>query len=364
MNLLPCPVKPKPGEIFSSWVCAVALEHGLSLNAFCNYFFPKHIMCKRDIDKYADDGVWKFFADISGVEHQQVEKTVLKRKLKRVMDISDNMTNAPWITHSPNIYTVRNSYGNCYCPECLSSDKKPYLRLTWRLAFVTFCPEHRALLHDRCSKCDAQVSLYRLSPPNGRINLCHSCGYDLSCTPRKQYKISDDQMKVQNSFLSLMDFPKVIMPGGDAIPTDKFFIILHEIAYLCSKSKELAPAIERAVRMVYGKTGAVDPTRHEFLETYPPEKRFVFLNFAYWILHVWPCNFIFECIQRHQLDGRRTYPLQALPCERWCKSNNEFPFEGGCTNGIKQLQNVSSPDVIKARLGVRGIKPKVLKVNI
>lgn len=52
----------------------------------------------------------------------------------------------------------RRCFGQQLCPWCLRADPEPYLRLTWRLSFVTVCPAHRRLLLDRCPACNEAFS--------------------------------------------------------------------------------------------------------------------------------------------------------------------------------------------------------------
>jgi TniQ len=56
--------------------------------------------------------------------------------------------------------TKRKGYGMQYCAACLASDRQPYLRLHWRLAFLVQCPMHREMLFDCCAYCHAPLARY------------------------------------------------------------------------------------------------------------------------------------------------------------------------------------------------------------
>lgn len=72
-----------------------------------------------------------------------------------------------------------------YCPECLQSDSNPYFRLSWRLAFTTYCEFHNTLLREACSACGESVwpapstvpHLYR--GKSSQLHQCPHCGNDL-----------------------------------------------------------------------------------------------------------------------------------------------------------------------------------------
>ena len=50
-----------------------------------------------------------------------------------------------------------------YCPACLSSDRTPYFRQSWRLASTYICPVHQLILRETCHTCDSRVDLRRCS---------------------------------------------------------------------------------------------------------------------------------------------------------------------------------------------------------
>src|SRR5258708_24922825 len=64
------------------------------------------------------------------------------------------------------------------CPLCLQA--APYLRLRWRLASLTTCPDHRCLLQTHCTACDAVLSV---ASPILRHLRCAGCGTDLRTLP-------------------------------------------------------------------------------------------------------------------------------------------------------------------------------------
>jgi len=74
-----------------------------------------------------------------------------------------------------------------FCPACWAEDNIPYLRLHWRVGFLTTCPRHALVLLDRCPSCGYGLAPWRfrlsrqqrseLTHPT--IARCHHCRRDL-----------------------------------------------------------------------------------------------------------------------------------------------------------------------------------------
>lgn len=58
-----------------------------------------------------------------------------------------------------------------FCPKCLATDRDPYYRLTWRLAFATACIAHSTMLLDACPRCGSAAS----SHSDGDARHCRQC---------------------------------------------------------------------------------------------------------------------------------------------------------------------------------------------
>lgn len=80
---------------------------------------------------------------------------------------------------------------SAYCPDCLSRDHVPHLRIEWRFRFWEYCPEHRIPLLKACQKCQGEVRVDKailLSaaavPTLAYCRLCSTKlvhGYDINC---------------------------------------------------------------------------------------------------------------------------------------------------------------------------------------
>jgi len=79
--------------------------------------------------------------------------------------------------HALNGYSFARMTRNfgAYCPDCLRLELEPYERMTWELALVGACAQHRCLLVSRCGQCGRKASRLDLS---ARPWECPICGHD------------------------------------------------------------------------------------------------------------------------------------------------------------------------------------------
>jgi hypothetical protein len=121
----------------------------------------------------------------TGVSGRAIVATTLNEyrgKLYRTRNTSGQLR---WILPLQLYHRKFLGFGLQYCSQCLLEDDEPYFRRRWRVAYCTFCPEHNALLRDRCWQCGACVAFHRreLGRPTlllvGLMSICHSCGHDL-----------------------------------------------------------------------------------------------------------------------------------------------------------------------------------------
>jgi len=122
-------------------------------------------------------------------------------------------------------------FGLQYCSQCLLEDDEPYFRRRWRVAYCTFCPEHNALLRDRCWQCGACVAFHRreLGRPTlllvGPMSICHSCGHDLRAASPPPIPLYN-----QESHLETIELLKSLESNHRADPRFglSFHAILHQ----------------------------------------------------------------------------------------------------------------------------------------
>lgn len=190
-QLWPIHLKPRQGELLSSWVIRLAHGHGYKTEKMCRMLFGRHhsIWC-RDIDKLAPKWVLSKLCQVTGTTMDRAEKTTLSAYAGFVAGHINSNGDCPWIVPSHVYHRQRTRPGLMYCPICLKCDEVPFFRRIWRLAFITTCSVHGVSLLDSCPQCGGAIIPHRVdigpdaSMPRDRWLLrCWKCGYDLRTTP-------------------------------------------------------------------------------------------------------------------------------------------------------------------------------------
>jgi hypothetical protein len=115
----------------------------------------------------------------SGVDQATLHAATLRPIFSAVIkDSPERYSVLPWILALGSRNRKRLG-GLQYCPQCLASDRKPYFRIQWRLAWHTCCEIHEIRLLDKCDHCGAPLEPHRLSATDGNVAVCATCKSDL-----------------------------------------------------------------------------------------------------------------------------------------------------------------------------------------
>lgn len=190
--LWPIRYKPQPDELLSCWLLRLAHGHGLKVQTFCNLLFGnRHQVWNRDIDRLAPDWLINELSIRTGTPIEAAHATTLRAFEGTLFKKFKASGNLPWVLSLGMYHRKHSAYGQQFCPLCLGTDSTPYFRRTWRLAFVTTCPTHKIMLHDRCHVCGASVSFHRSEMGRGGMSdaigmaICHACCEDLCTAPQQ-----------------------------------------------------------------------------------------------------------------------------------------------------------------------------------
>ncbi len=161
--LWPAHPKPLPGECLSSWLVRCAHHNGLKVQTFCDRVFGKeHQVWNRDVDRLAPPWLLQVITAGTGASPHSTDNTTMKLFEGRLFEHRNRGGQLRWVLLLGQYHRLHQGFGMQYCPLCLGEDKEPYYRLSWRLAFYTFCPRHQTLLLDRCHACGAPVAFHRI----------------------------------------------------------------------------------------------------------------------------------------------------------------------------------------------------------
>lgn len=137
-----------PGEAFSSWFARTAAANGLSPVKLYGAALPGAYRYTRDLDRYVEPHLLDSLAERTGIPKQRLLGGTLARWAGKIFDVDDGLGKLPWLPVAGGDDGQR-SFGQQVCPACLREDAQPYLRASWRVAFVTTCDRHRQQLIDR-----------------------------------------------------------------------------------------------------------------------------------------------------------------------------------------------------------------------
>ena len=194
------PAHPKllPDELLSSWIVRIAETNGVKLETMTRLLLGEYpLPWNRDIDRLAPKWLLKGVCDHTGTRYWDAYRTTLAGYRTRLYPHRKDSGQLRWILSVQINSTKRDGFGMQYCPACLATDNEPYFRRKWRVAFHTFCPEHKIMLHDSCPACGAAVTFYRRDfgraiDEAGAICFCYQCQFDLRTAPHEPVAIYDD----------------------------------------------------------------------------------------------------------------------------------------------------------------------------
>ncbi|PTM50321.1 TniQ family protein [Phreatobacter oligotrophus] len=167
---------PLPDELLSSWIQRTATGMLFLPYAFVHtYWQSEPPVLSRDIDLLGDPRVIAGMAVGTGTNPAVAASTTLTAFDGRLFADCGARGIYPWVLPVGVRNRDRKLPGQQYCPHCLSSDERPYLRKQWRLAVMSVCVVHSQVLLDRCSRCASPLMPFR----SRALHVCWNCNRDL-----------------------------------------------------------------------------------------------------------------------------------------------------------------------------------------
>lgn len=200
--------------------------------------------------------------------------------------------------------------GPSLCPDCISADAEPYVRIYWRFAFLTHCPTHRRLLIDHCHECGSpiwpsSIFLIAASPRFDWIR-CLMCDTEYKYSPR-EVLCDGEKLSLWNYIYrnqSPKGFEQVTSKGEflDAVWVISQLLLRNQTSLLWKSFPSFlaAPSISDA-----------DDPASKRVEALPIQDRDRVLKAALWLLGDWPNRFVTTCetagVSKHHFIANRQF---------------------------------------------------------
>lgn len=171
---------PKDDEQLTSWIVRTAYKHNITPSSFITVYFPRIYYNKfweRDIDIKADDILLNLLEKKSLLNKELIYKMTLKSYAGYLNEKIISSTRNNLILPLGNRARYKFLNGQKICPACIK-EEEPYFKKSWRLSFVSVCTEHNTLLLSYCPKCNASITIFKISNLNSDFTCCYKCGFD------------------------------------------------------------------------------------------------------------------------------------------------------------------------------------------
>ncbi|MBN2751101.1 MAG: TniQ family protein [Rhodospirillaceae bacterium] len=284
------PVRPllEDDESYSSWFSRAAWANGLRPSDLYRAMEPGQDRDPGDLDRYVDDHSIGRVAEAADIDPELLRQTTFQRWSGNVFAEDDGIHKLQWL-YPVGRRNGKRCYGQQLCPRCLATPNTPYLRLTWRLMFVSACPTHGNLLLDRCPACNEPLNVLRQFG-RGAIT-CWACGYDLRqaspCAP------PIDPLPTQARLLQIASQGWAFMGEYGPVYAFLVFAILAHLNRLLTCGHH-AHALRTWVS-AHEPTLAIKPEsipRAREGALLSPRARSVLVPMASWLMDEWPTRFV------------------------------------------------------------------------
>jgi hypothetical protein len=299
-TLWPVHLKPQADELLSSWLARLALAHGQTVASFTYRVWPRRNLVARDVDLWNDPVIFETLSTKTATPPDRVFAATLASYEGWLFD-KPRQCHLPWML--PRYLNIRphRHFGLQFCPWCLASDKEPYLRRQWRLAFLTLCPIHQTLLLDRCQRCGMAVCYERHTaeePMRWTLTQCYRCRTDLRkfAKPRYRRPVESAELEFTLYLQTALQRGWVELPQNGVIYSHLFFDGLHHLIRRLTYGR-MAPTLKAALSRSYDIDLPIFylPGESFIFERLQISQRRSLLQALNCLLRKWPDNFIEFC---------------------------------------------------------------------
>jgi hypothetical protein len=216
-KIWPAHPHPLPDELLTSWIVRTAFANGLSQYEFIKNISKSINIKYSNIDQSTPDKLLDILSIHCGISISSLYSLSIASLTE--FTFKNELSFKNWIIPTRPLLKKVHNFGLQFCPQCISNDQIPYFRRSWRLAFLTYCPEHRVFLHQCCPFCGFPItSLFSSSSLKTRginpLTHCTKCGFPLSQSPiesvRPNIAMNYYDNMINNYYDALNNFPSQI----------------------------------------------------------------------------------------------------------------------------------------------------------
>ncbi|UKJ73265.1 TniQ family protein [Azospirillum brasilense] len=346
-----------PDETFSSWFARLAAGNGLYPAELYRLVKPGAHPRPRDLDRYVEPDLQVTLAERTGVDPEALRQATFIRWAGLVFEEDDGRNKLAWLPLAGTEDSKR-SFGQQVCPACLSEDTVPYLRLSWRLGFVTACPRHRKLLIDRCTGCGEPVQILRTIPDKGVR--CWKCGTDFARAPQDALPDASE-LERQQQLLDITATGWTSLGAYGPVYSFVYFRVLMLVFRLLATGRHADPLRT----WIAARRGDSPPNvpRIKQVELLNTRCRHELLNMTAELLADWPNRFVDACrgvgvTNRHLIKGDRHYPFAFAHAVEWNLSETvRAVTEDEMRAGMAYLRGNEQQPTFRALVDLFGVKP-------
>jgi hypothetical protein len=315
------PGHPKPlnDELLSSWLVRICAANFQKLHTFSRATWPELEIWTRDIDRSVPSEVLQTIADRTATSLIRVNETTLGEYTGRLFEAHSGKGNSTWLLPLGVYHRTHKRFGIQFCPQCLAEDV-PYYRRSWRLAFVTVCERHDALLLDRCQHCGAALSFHRgergdrnSRDASGAMTSCHACFGDLT-EGRGTHSARDviEVLVVQQRWSDALSRGFVQLPNGSVLYSHLFFAGLR-ILFQNFAAGETGGRLRRKLDCGRGDWAPTWGDKNHSIERLDVADRFELALRVARVTADWPKSFVALCNECDIVASDLIGPLRYVP---------------------------------------------------
>lgn len=291
-----------PDELLSSWLIRLAWLNAEKLHTFKRRFW-NHTGSPwtRNLDLSVSEETLAHIALMSDVQASLLFPLTLRAFAGSLFESVDQHGGAQGLLCEARTGQRVQGYGLQFCPACLQSDKVPYFRRGWRIAYLVVCPVHQVLFQDACPQCHRPIT-YHLAefgaaslPQRVPTSFCGYCGLDWrSSAIGERVELDDSFLEWQIKLSQALNTGWIDYSGnGSPIFALSYFSGLRSVLRLLSSASQRSLKLRQLVAKELGMLPLETPGlgRKNLVGRVRLGDRLFLLRQACWLLENWPHRF-------------------------------------------------------------------------